>query len=129
MFDKDNPSPLDPAIRVLIKDLRKYGLKAGDTLKLHWYAVHNLTGEEKIDDTVFDDDIILTETDLTQMVWRVQPYADYILPIYNYHATIHYGRGRVSYSFDLEGKPIRSQEAEQVVSMSYPGGSCDISKP
>lgn len=126
LYDDDNPSPLDPAIRVVIKDLGGYGLKAGDTLTLHWYAVHNLSGEEKIDDTVFDDPIVLTEADLVELVWRVQPYDDYILPIYNYHATIHYGRGRVYYSFDLDGKPVNSDVAEQVVAMHDAAGSCPL---
>lgn len=126
LYDDDNPSPLDPAIRVLIKGLGDYGLKAGDTLTMHWYAVHNLSGEEKIDDTVFDDPIVLTEADLVELVWRVQPYDDYILPIYNYHATIHYGRGRVHYSFDLDGKPVNSEVAEQVVAMHDAAGSCPL---
>lgn len=126
LYDDDNPSPLDPAIRVLIEDLGGYGLKAGDTLTLHWYAVHSLSGEEKIEDTVFDDPIVLTEADLVRLVWRVQPYDEYILPIYNYHATIHYGRGRVYYSFDLDGKTVKSEVAEQVVAMHDAAGSCPL---
>ncbi len=126
LYDDDNPSPLDPAIRVLIKGLGDYGLKAGDQLTMHWYAVHNLNGEEKIDDTVLDEVIALTEADLAELVWRVQPYDEYILPIYNYHATIHYGRGRVYYSFSIDGKTVNSELAEQVVSMHNAAGSCPL---
>ncbi|MCO6690833.1 hypothetical protein KMZ27_16215 [Pseudomonas shirazica] len=117
---------MDPAIRVLIKGLGDYGLKAGDQLTMHWYAVHNFSGEERIDDTVLDEVIDLTEADLAELVWRVQPYDEYILPIYNYHATIHYGRGRVYYSFSLDGKTVNSELAEQVVSMHDAAGSCPL---
>lgn len=126
LYDDENPSPLDPAIRVLIKGLGDYGLKAGDQLTMHWYAVHNFSGEERIDDTVLDEVIDLTEADLAELVWRVQPYDEYILPIYNYHATIHYGRGRVYYSFSLDGKTVNSELAEQVVSMHDAAGSCPL---
>lgn len=126
LYDDVNPNPLDPSIRVLVKGLRGYGLKAGDTVTFHWYAVHGFTGEEKIDDTAFDDPVELKEADLDEFVWRVQPYADYILPIFDYNATLHEGRGRVTYSFDLNGKSIESKQAEQIVSMHDAVGSCPL---
>jgi len=109
-----------------VKGLRGYGLKAGDTVTFHWYAVHGFTGEEKIDDTVFDDPVELKEADLDEFVWRVQPYADYILPIFDYNATLHEGRGRVTYSFDLNNKSIESKQVEQIVSMHDAVGSCPL---
>ncbi|MFJ4066544.1 hypothetical protein ACIPW4_14780 [Pseudomonas sp. NPDC089996] len=126
LYDDANPSPLDPAIRVLVKDLRRYGLKVGDTVTFHWYAVHGFEGEAIIDDTVFDDPVVLAEADLDQLVWRVQPYTDYILPIFNYNATLHEGRGRVTYSFDLDGTAITSEQVEQIVSMHDAAGSCPL---
>ncbi|MCE5979898.1 hypothetical protein [Pseudomonas sp. JR33AA] len=126
LYDDENPSPLDPAIRVLVKDLRRYGLKAGDTVTFHWYAVHGFAGEEKIDDTVFDDPVKLSETDLDELVWRVQPYTEYILPIFNYNATLHEGRGRVTYSFELDSTRITSKQVEQIVSMHDAAGSCPL---
>ncbi|MFJ4053998.1 hypothetical protein ACIPZC_11100 [Pseudomonas sp. NPDC089743] len=126
LYDDESPSPLDPAIRVLVRDLRGYGLKAGEVVNFHWYAVHGFTGETVIDDTVFDDPVELTEADLDELVWRVQPYADYILPIFNYNGTLHEGRGRVTYSFELEGKTITSLQVEQIVSMHDAKGSCPI---
>ncbi|WP_367237633.1 hypothetical protein VXM67_09150 [Pseudomonas sp. Rh2] len=126
LYDDANPNPLDPAIRVLVKDLRGYGLKAGDTVTFHWYAVHGMTGEEKIEETVFDDPVELKEADLDEFVWRVQPYTDYILPIFDYSATLHLGRGRVTYSFDLDGKPIVSKQVEEIVAMHDAVTSCPL---
>ncbi|WP_445673326.1 hypothetical protein ACUDA6_20815 [Pseudomonas ceruminis] len=126
LYDDEYPSPLDPAIRVVVKDLRRYGLKAGETVTFHWYAVHGFAGEDIIAETVFDDPVVLEETDLDELVWRVQPYTDDILPIYNYNATLHEGRGRVTYSFELDGSTITSEQVEQIVSMHNAAGSCPL---
>ncbi|WP_156335894.1 hypothetical protein [Pseudomonas sp. NBRC 111123] len=126
LYDEDNPDPLDPAIRVRVPDLAQYGLKAGDTVTLKWTAVQGFVGETVIPGVALEEAIELTATNINGFVWRVQPYEDHILPIYDFAPPDHDGRGRVHYEFKLAGRSYVSDIEEQVVSMHGPSGSCPL---
>lgn len=131
LYDRDNPSPLDPAIRVQVPDLAQYGLKVGDTVTLNWTAVHGFSGETPIRGGVDKHvDITLDASNLNGFVWRVEPYDDHILPIYLHDESalpIRDGRGRTHYTFTLSGKTYQSEIAEQIVSMHDATGPCTLS--
>ncbi|MFT2188996.1 hypothetical protein [Pseudomonas putida] len=126
LFDPDNPTDTVPSIRVQVPDLAQYGLTASDKVTMHWTAVHGYTGDTEIPGIDKAEDIPLTGGKLNGFVWRVEPYDVHILPIPNYSTTIREGRGRVTYSFTLEGKAYTSLTLEQFVSMHQLGAACPL---
>lgn len=129
LYDDVTPDPLDPAIRVQVPDLAQYGLKDGDTVTLKWTAVHGFTGETPIPGLDLSEDITLTATNLNGFVWRVQPYATHILPIYDFDTAtppLHLGRGRVHYEFTLAGQLYESEVEERIVAMHDATSSCPL---
>lgn len=126
--DPDNPHPLEPAVRVRVPDLTEY-LSNGDTVTLTWtpYDRPEPGQGEIIESAVLRQEIILGgDTPATGFVWRVQPYEQYILPIYNPGGGSSDGRAETRYSFQLNGEPITSLADEEVVSMHNPSGPCQI---
>lgn len=126
LFDPNDPTDTVPSIRVQVPDLAQYGLTESDTVTMHWTAVHGYSGDTKIPGIDKTEDIALTGGKLNGFVWRIEPYDKHILPIPNYSTTIREGRGRVTYSFTLEGKPYTSLTLEQIVSMHQLGAACPL---
>ncbi|WP_426114924.1 hypothetical protein [Pseudomonas sp. DSP3-2-2] len=126
----DPANPVDnPAIRVKVPDLTQppFGLAAGAIISMKWRVVKGYTGEDPIDAVDFDENITLgTEYPATGFIWRIEPYADYILPIY---AASQDGRGRVTYSFILNSETVTSTQIEAFVAMHTGVGPCPISPP
>ncbi|WP_410953366.1 hypothetical protein [Pseudomonas sp. S1(2024)] len=123
--DGDPDNPLDPAIRVQVPDLAQYGLQVGDKVTLKWTAVQGFVGETPVPGVDLDETIDLTATNINGFVWRVQPYAQHILPIFN-PPTDNDGRGRVHYEFELAGRTYESDIEEQVVAVHDAAGSCPL---
>ena len=126
-----NPAdPVDePAIRVKVPDLTQppFSLTAGAVISMTWRVVEGYTGEVPITEVDFDENITLgTEYPATGFIWRIEPYADYILPIY---AASQDGRGRVTYSFNLNTETVTSTQIEAFVAMHTGVGPCPISPP
>ncbi|MBA1187470.1 hypothetical protein G7Z99_00205 [Pseudomonas entomophila] len=129
LYDDAAPSPLDPAIRVQVPDLAQYGLAVGSTVTLKWTAVHGFTDETPIPGVDLSEDVVLTAANLNGFVWRVQPYDQHILPIYEFDQSVPPtldGRGRVHYSFTLANKVYTSDVEEQIVSMHDVIGACPL---
>ena len=126
LYDNDNPSDLDPAIRVQVPDLAQYGLKLDDKVILKWTAVQGFVGDEPVEGVDKTEEITLTELNINGFVWRVQPYAEHILPIYHAAPPDRDGRGRVHYEFELNGRTYESDIEEQVVSMHDASGVCPL---
>ncbi|WP_434771075.1 hypothetical protein [Pseudomonas entomophila] len=129
LYDDAAPNPLDPAIRVQVPDLAQYGLAVGDKVTLEWTAVHSFTGETPIPGVDLSEDVVLTAANLNGFVWRVQPYDQHILPIYEFDQSatpVRDGRGRVHYAFTLAGKVYTSDVEEQIVSMHDASGACPL---
>ncbi|OCR24121.1 hypothetical protein AFK24_15260 [Pseudomonas syringae] len=125
--DPTNPVD-DPAIRVKVPDLTQppFGLAAGAIISMKWRVVRGYSGEDPISEVDFDENITLgTDYPATGFTWRIEPYADYILPIYNPND----GRGRVTYSFILNSETVTSTQIEAFVAMHTGVGPCPISPP
>lgn len=125
--DPLNPHPLEPCIRVQVPDLSTW-LKDGDSVTLTWTPWdRRQPGEgQVIADAVFEETITLGgQNPATGFIWRVQPYDEYILPIYQ-PGVSRDGRGVTKYSFTYEGDTVTSLEVDEVVSMHIPGASCPI---
>lgn len=118
----------DPAFRVTVPDLSAYGLKAGDTVTLKWWATTYNT-ETPIPEVSLNEDIVLDEDTVKGFTWRVKPYTTHILPIDQADPGDRDGYGYAGYEFELEGKVVRSKEAVAPVSINTPTGTCDISGP
>ncbi|WP_409487795.1 hypothetical protein ACK1U3_16375 [Pseudomonas promysalinigenes] len=126
LYDDANPSSLDPAIRVQVPDLTEYGLTVGDTVKLCWTAVQGYAGDVPVDGVDLEEEITLTASNSKGFIWRVQPYADHILPIFHAAPPDHDGRGRVWYEFVKGGRTYKSEVEERMVSMHDASGSCPL---
>lgn len=131
LVDPDNPQ-LPPAVRVKIGDLDQYGLKDGDKVTLNWKLLHAQTGNEEVLD--WQQEVTLgTQYPVSGFIWRVEPYEDYILPLYDFDAVDHTGRAFCWYTFQ---DPLRRDQgldalivsdiAEQRIAMQTPFGPCDV---
>lgn len=121
----EDAGDLDPAVRVQLEDLTQYGLKAGDTITLHWSAVYDRTGEEPVTGAKLDEPIKLDASTEKGFVWKV-PFETYVKQIYDPANNRPDGRGRVKYSFILGGKSYESETQETVVSMHDGKESCPL---
>ncbi|MFV3292588.1 hypothetical protein ACNFBR_28165 [Pseudomonas sp. NY11955] len=124
LWDPSDPSV--PAIRVQVPDLAQYGLKVGDKVTMKWTAVQGLDGDVPVAGVDLEEEIVLSTTNINGFVWRVQPYADHILPIYHAAPPDRDGRGRVHYEFEFGGRTYVSDLEERVVSMHDANGSCPV---
>lgn len=125
--DPLEPHPLEPCVRVQIPNLSEW-LKDGDSLTLTWTPWDRRTpeGGQVITDAILEETIVLGgENPVTGFIWRVQPYDEHILPIYQ-PGVSRDGRGVTKYAFTYEGETVTSLEVEAVVSMHVPGASCPI---
>lgn len=127
LYDENDPgNPLDPAIRVQVPDLAQYGLRDGDKVTMKWTAVQGFVGDVPVAGVDLEEEIPLTATNINGFVWRVQPYATHILPIYHAAPPDRDGRGRVHYEFELAGRTYVSELEERVVSMHDASGACAL---
>jgi hypothetical protein len=133
LVDPANPSA-EPAVRITVGDLSKYGLVAGASVTMKWWVLHGLVGSEEVDDAAFEETVTLgTDYPVSGFTWRVEPYVDYIFPIYEYDALNHTGRARCTYEFEDPAllkrgihKVVVSNMAEQRIAMHDPNGPCEV---
>jgi hypothetical protein len=130
--DPANPQ-LPPAVRAWVGDLVQYGLKTDDLLTMYWELWH--AKDEKTPVVAWDEVITLGDVHpVTGFTWRVEPYADYILPLYDFDANDHTGWAHCWFEFEdparraqgLKGK-IKSLVAKQQIAMYTPFESCPVS--
>ncbi|HDS1735569.1 hypothetical protein [Pseudomonas sp. BP8] len=118
----------DPAFRVQVPDLSVHGVKAGDTVTLKWRAT-TFDKETAIPAVDLEETIEVDATTVKGFIWRVQPYADHILPIDQADPADRDGYGYAHYEFELGGKTVRSLDAKAPVSINGPAGTCDLTRP
>lgn len=130
--------PSDPlaaaAVRVTVGDLTQYGLQTGDEVVLSWWVLHGQTGDVEVEDAAFEETVTLcADYPATGFVWRVEPYDDYILPVYHFDQKDRTGRAFCTYAFEdpaLRGSTIHalivSDPAEQPMAMHDPFGPCSV---
>jgi hypothetical protein len=125
LVDPDNPTA-DPAFRVSVPDLTSFGLKDGDKVEMVWTPYKEETGGTPITSAILKETITLgPKYPVTGFVWRVEPYATHILPIYVLN--VQYGRGEVGYSFVVGGETVDSEPLSASVALGLGGGgSCSI---
>ncbi|MDU9389394.1 hypothetical protein [Pseudomonas sp. zfem002] len=129
LYDLDEPNELDPSVRVQVPDLSRY-LSDGDQLTLTWTPWNRISGGEVIEHAIKTETITLGGANpVTGFVWRVQPYATYILPTYNPEGGSRDGRAQVVYAFQMGDETVTSLAVEAVVSMHNASGSCPIPPP
>lgn len=121
----------DYAIRVQVPDLSgpPYNLGIGDVVTLHWVALAGTAGETPIDGAEKDEPVTLDDTTwpVTGFIWLVRPYATHLLPTYDpFGPGGSEGRGRITYSYVVDGETITSEESEARVTMFLGHGSCPI---
>lgn len=121
---------IPPAIILTVDDLSQYGLKAGSKVHLYWWALHSTSGDELVID--WDEEITLgTDYPVAGFDWRI-PYEDYVLPIYEFDASDHSGRGHVRYEFEsvVAGAgtlvTVVSDVGVAKVAMHTTGGPCAL---
>ncbi len=117
-------SSLPPAVRVEVGDLSQYGLKDGDEVELFWWALHGASGDTEVLDARFNETIELgADYPATGFIWRI-PYAEYVLPIYEFDSTNHSGRGFCRYEFNSGA--VVSDVVKANVAMHDASTSCPI---
>lgn len=126
LYDDDNPSGEDPAIRVQVPNLTAYGLSDGDTVTVHWRAYPDRDPTSSpIPGTEMDVDITLgTANPATGFIWRVRPYDEKILPTYD--PVSNAGRGETWYSFTIGSETFTSEMDSKYVGMFIPNSSCPL---
>ncbi|NIF30280.1 hypothetical protein F3J44_28490 [Pantoea sp. Tr-811] len=121
LVDPNDPAA-EPAFRVSVPDLTAFGLKAGDTVNMVWTPYQDETGGTPITGATLEEAIVLgPDFPVTGFVWRVEPYDKHILPIYQ--LDILYGRGEVTYSFDMKGEKVDSELLSAKVALGLGGGT------
>ncbi|MDI2595503.1 hypothetical protein POF45_29370 [Pseudomonas sp. 681] len=124
----DSLQPPDSAVVVKVPDLSQW-LNPNDTVKMSWELFQPRVGNTPVPGTLFAPELTLGGPSdpypVTGFEWRVEPYADYILPSYN--PPLHTeGNAKVTYSFTLNGKRVTSEQLAAPVSMSLSDISCII---
>ncbi|WP_079227035.1 hypothetical protein [Pseudomonas putida] len=123
---------LPAAIRIKVGDLSQYGLKDDDQVTMHWKLLHAQTGDEEV--LTWEQEITLgTAYPVSGFTWRVEPYDDYILPLYEFDVDEHKGRAFCWYTFQDPARRnqgldalIISDIAEQKIAMENPFGPCPV---
>ncbi|MEN5036565.1 hypothetical protein [Pseudomonas sp. TWI929] len=125
--DPDNPSA-DPAFRLQVPDLSKFGLQAGAEITLTWQPYWGESGDTPLPKENVKEEIVKIDADhpVTGFIWRIEPYDKHILPIYDDVGGRPRGRGRVSFSFDYKGDPVSSDPFDTVVNIAGPSGTCPV---
>lgn len=126
LYDPDDQTGAEAAIRVQVPDLEAYGLAAGAKVTMHWTAVHGYAGETPIPDIDKNETITLTEGNVNGFVWRVEPYSTHIEPIPNFSNNPKDGRARVWYTFELDGTTYTSGTDQRIISMHQLGAACPL---
>lgn len=134
LTDPDNPTA-DPAIRVVVGDLTQYGLDDGDEVTLFWWVLHGDSGDVEVEEAALEQTITLgTDYPASGFTWRVEPYEDHILPLYEFDADDHTGRAFCRYEFEDPTQRRRglhvliiSDTVEQKIAMQDPFvGPCPV---
>lgn len=118
LYDRVNISDQDPAIRVQVPDLTRYGLTDGDKVRLHWEAYPTPSSTTPITSAGMDFEIELGTPDYpaTGFIWRVRPYDEKILPTYDQATNIN-GRGETWYTYVTGTETIVSKKDVKFVGM------------
>lgn len=121
----------DYAIRVQVPDLSgpPYNLGNGDDVTLHWVALAGTAGETPISGAEKHPTVTLDDTTwpVTGFIWRIEPYATHLLPTYDPTGPGgSEGRGRITYSYVVDGETITSEQTEARVTMFTGTGSCPV---
>jgi hypothetical protein len=122
----DDKAP--PAFRLKVPDLSRFNLQPGTEITLTWQPYWGESGDTPLPDEYVKNETVNIDDDhqVTGFVWRIEPYEDHILPIYEDVDGRRRGRGKVFYSFDYQGEKVGSEPFETVVSIATPGGTCPI---
>ncbi|MGJ7549399.1 hypothetical protein [Pseudomonas alloputida] len=125
--------PLDPtaepAIRVQVPPCSRFNVAPGTTMTLTWVVYDATVGGNLIPGVEKNDPVTLTAEQIDKgFVWRVEPYAQHIQPIFDV-APVG-GRAEVSYVIDTP-VPIPSNPTGNKISIAdqSTGGSCDLNRP
>ncbi|MDD2044140.1 hypothetical protein NP572_18615 [Pseudomonas putida] len=131
LVDPADPS-LPAAVRVKVGDLSQYGLKENHLVTMHWKLLHAQSGDVEV--LSWEQEIKLgTEYPPSGFIWRVEPYEDYILPLYEFDDDDHTGRAFSWYEFEdpslreqgLDAL-IVSEVIEQKIAMHGVWGPCPV---
>ncbi|POG06560.1 hypothetical protein BGP84_26090 [Pseudomonas putida] len=124
--DPKNPDG-EPAFLVTVHGLSEY-LPAGGKINMKWTPLLGRTGENPISGAGLEIALDFTKEQAEEgFQWEIKPYEKHILPIFSTDISQPEGRGRVEYSFELDGKPLKSKPATIRVALGEPtGGSCPL---
>jgi len=125
--DPDNPSA-PPAFRLDVPDLSKFNLQPSAKITLTWQPYWGESGDTPLPKEHVKEETVEIDADhpVTGFIWRIEPYEDHILPIYDDVGGRPRGRGIVFYSFDYQGDVVSSDPFETVVNIATAGGTCEL---
>ncbi|MFK3774862.1 hypothetical protein [Pseudomonas sp. NPDC089406] len=130
LWDPDDPAA-PPSFRVKVPPFAQFDLGVGQaTIFISWMVFTDDEMNVPITEVRFDDAVDVTRDMIDNgFIWRIEPYADYILPIYDQAPEVGYAR--VIYSIQpANGAPIPSAKAHCYVSIAGAATeTCDISRP
>lgn len=130
LWDPDNPAA-QPSFRVKVPPFPQFDLGFGQaTIFITWMVFTDEGTSVPITEVRFDEAIAVTRDMIDNgFIWRIEPYEQYILPIYDQAPEVGYARVEYMISPASLG-PIPSAKADCFVSI---GGNatetCDISRP
>lgn len=128
IWDPANPNA-EPAIRVKVPPCSRLNVAPDTTMTLTWVVYDATTGGNLIPGVEKTETVRLTAAQIENgFVWRVQPYAAHIEPIYDVVPTG--GGAQVSYVIDTP-TPLPSNPTHNRISIADQGtgGSCDLTRP
>lgn len=128
IWDPANPSA-DPAIRVQVPPCSRLDITPGTVMTLTWVVYDATIDGNLIPGVKKEESVTLTAEQIDNgFVWRVEPYAKHIQPIYE--AASLGGRAQVSYVIeaddDFSSKPTSNRIS---IADQGTGGSCDLTRP
>lgn len=130
LWDPDDPTA-PPSFRAKIPPFPQFDLGSGaPILAISWMVLTADGSNTPITEVRFDETIHLDWDMISNgFIWRIQPYADYILPIYEHAPEV--AIARVTYMIQpASGAPIMSKQAECFVSIAGSATeTCDLTRP
>ena len=119
----------DHAVVMAVPDLSEW-LQPGDVVTVTWTPFWNRHDNMvELTDAIKTEQIVLSDQSVTGFEWRISPYQDHVLPIYEYNpAVTPTGTGRIEYGFTFENEAIRSAREERMVAMFIGNDPCPITR-
>jgi hypothetical protein len=124
VLDCSSLDGVDHAVRVEVPDL-SVNLREGDTVTMTWEPYSKRTDGVLLTGAIKTEVITLDDKTVKGFVWRIEPYAEHILPIALTDGSA--GLGRTRYEFKMSGVSVVSETEEAIVAMFDGVGLCDIS--